>query len=108
LNAFTTCRAIDERSDGSDLHKNAVIFCTMAGQLGFRPPVESDFLDTGNRRLMLENIDQREIPIQHLKGNGPILADANATLLETWQRGAARQHWHVLREQFALPFWLLY
>lgn len=80
-----------------------VVFCSDLPQVTFREPVDADYLTLTARQEVLDHFLEREV---HLDVSlGKTLMDGNSSILDTWQRASALQHWQTLRDQIPADFW---
>jgi hypothetical protein len=97
---------------------NMVFFCGVSSRpLSFRPPVESDFLNSYLRQHILSSLPDREVDLVRITGDSsPVAKDENDKWLLTdlrnplaeWQRDEALGHWKVMREVLPDIFWETY
>ncbi|QRV84071.1 spermine/spermidine synthase [Ceratobasidium sp. AG-Ba] len=133
LDVFPTCRVFHDKivpppgqeapTDEHDDFLNMVFFCTSAPALTFRPPAESDMLESPLREHILSTMSQREVSFAEIRGNSTepagkplpgvegerrwVLTDGDGRLGE-WQQGTALEHWSVMRHVMKDEIWEAY
>lgn len=77
----------------------------------FRPPRESDFLNSYLRERILTSLPEREVSLDKIVGDVTesdnekyVLTDMHNPLVE-WQQKDALHHWKVMREVLPDVFW---
>lgn len=107
VHAFAECRGFRDTEDESADNFNMVIFCSSA-PIAFRAATESDYLGSYQRRIALQDFQEREVDLSEfrLRPKDRLLSDANARHLDLSRE--TREHWHVMRRTLPDKVWELY
>jgi len=107
LSSFDHCRGFRDTTDPAASAFNMVLFCS-GGPVVFRDTEERDFLDSYNRRVILQDFQNREVDLADiaLASERNLLTDANAGLVD--QTPEIREHWQVMRRTLPDSVWEQY